>query len=428
MLDMAKARLLAFAIAGVVGILAANSCSPFGGSGAFHCTDDVSCSGGPGEGRCEPNGYCSFLDPACGEGGRSYGSESGSLSGVCVGAEPPPDAQVFEDAPPVVVDAVSPEAGETCYGAPNGYVRPCFSMPLSGTRNIAGDIDTAPGSSDCMANVSNTTECVIAAGTLAIAAGNRLRVTGERALVLVAAQTIDIQGTLDVSSRRDPERDGANSNPPGGCGTPEPARSSGGGAGGTLGGEGGDGGDGDGNQGGTAVPVVAIAALRGGCSGSAGKNSNGGTGGLGGTGGGAVYLIATSIVVGNNGAINASGAAGGPGLAGDAGGGGGGSGGFIGLDAMTITNTGDVFANGGGGGEGSTNQAGAPGREANDIDAAAGGTGGQGGDGGAGGAVTPAGDGESSNNGGGGGGGGAGIVRTFRGAVPGNVAPAPTAP
>lgn len=426
MLVMAKARALAFAIAGVVGILAANSCSPFGGSGAFHCTDDISCSGGPGEGRCEPNGYCSFLDPACGEGGRSYGSESGPLSGVCVGAEPPVDAQVFEDAPPIVVDAVSPEAGETCYGAPTGYVQPCFAAPLTGQRMIAGDIDTDTGSADCNAMVSNTTHCVIAAGTLAIGAGTTVRVTGDRPLVLVA-ETLDIQGTLDVASKRQPERIGANSHPAGGCGTPTAAQASGGGAGGTLGGEGGNGGTGDGGGGGVAALPVAITALRGGCNGSVGKNSNNGNGGTAGRGGGAVYLIATALTVGANGVINASGAAGGAGVAGDAGGGGGGSGGFIGLDAATITNNGEIYANGGGGGEGDSNQSGNPGSEATSTAAAAGGTnGGMGGDGGAGGAATPAGDGRMSNDGGGGGGGGAGIVRTFRDTVGGAVSPPPS--
>lgn len=53
-----------------------------GGSGAFACFDDPSCSGG----ICQPNGYCSFEDPDCASGQR-YGAHSpGDIAGECVDA------------------------------------------------------------------------------------------------------------------------------------------------------------------------------------------------------------------------------------------------------------------------------------------------------------------------------------------------------
>jgi len=67
-----------------------SACSPFGG-GAFACEVDADCAGGPGAGRCEPTGFCSFPDGDCASGMR-YGTSSGSLSSVCVGDEPPIDA------------------------------------------------------------------------------------------------------------------------------------------------------------------------------------------------------------------------------------------------------------------------------------------------------------------------------------------------
>jgi hypothetical protein len=49
------------------------------------CGTDESCSANGISGRCEPSGFCSFVDTSC-QSGRRYGSNSGSLSGTCVGA------------------------------------------------------------------------------------------------------------------------------------------------------------------------------------------------------------------------------------------------------------------------------------------------------------------------------------------------------
>lgn len=50
---------------------------------SFRCASSEQCAGGV----CQPNGACSFGDAACPSGQR-YGSASGDLAGVCVGAEP----------------------------------------------------------------------------------------------------------------------------------------------------------------------------------------------------------------------------------------------------------------------------------------------------------------------------------------------------
>lgn len=83
----------------------AAACSPFGG-GEFVCAEDSECTGGPGAGTCEPDGRCSFPDPACVEG-RRYGGFAGTKSNACVGGEIEPDAPIIvdDDAPDAVIDA-----------------------------------------------------------------------------------------------------------------------------------------------------------------------------------------------------------------------------------------------------------------------------------------------------------------------------------
>ena len=97
----------------IVGI---SACSPFSGGAAYHCERDDQCTGGPGAGHCELTGFCSFDDPACASGQR-YGSSSGTLSNVCVGDEPPPDAAI--DA------SIDPDAPDAMIDAPAAIARDC---------------------------------------------------------------------------------------------------------------------------------------------------------------------------------------------------------------------------------------------------------------------------------------------------------------
>ena len=81
------------------------ACSPYGG-GAFHCEEDLQCTGG---GTCEANGLCSFPDPQC-DSGRRYGELAGDLSRTCVGDDTPIDAPGGDapDAPDSAIDGPPP--------------------------------------------------------------------------------------------------------------------------------------------------------------------------------------------------------------------------------------------------------------------------------------------------------------------------------
>src|SRR5215467_9276093 len=66
----------------VVAAVAGSGCSYRAGD--FMCTSDESCSATGIAGRCEPNGFCSFVDTTCASG-RRFGDGSGPYSNMCVG-------------------------------------------------------------------------------------------------------------------------------------------------------------------------------------------------------------------------------------------------------------------------------------------------------------------------------------------------------
>jgi hypothetical protein len=260
---------------------------------------------------------------------------------------------------------------------------------------------------------------------------SRLRVVGSRPLLVASWSTIEVNGTIDVSST--PTGSGAGADT-GACNDPQPGGQNdgggGGGGGGGFRGKGGEGGDGSSsgnNEGGTeGAGVPTPGTVRGGCPGASGGQGNAGNGsGAGGAGGGALQLTArTSIDI--EGRLHAGGSGGGGAngsLGSRAGGGGGGSGGLLDLEAPAISfgSNAIVAANGGGGGEGTQ---GAPARPGDNgqisADPAVGGTGGSD-EGGAGGAGSAGGSRDGSagidgipdgvdESGGGGGGGGAGYI------------------
>lgn len=359
------------------------------------------------------------------------------------------------DDPNKLVDATNGEAGadldalgRLCWGVD---VDVCLAAPAQGTLMLTGSLST--DGADCMTS-SKPQYCVRAARTLTVEA---LDVTGSRPLVLIASESLVVNGLLDASSKVTGRVGPGAMNAT--CGTFTTAPSfvvagggNGGGAGGGAGGSLLQSGGGGGNNVGGAVagqPVLAPTGpvFRAGCPGQRGGHRTANAGAVGGLGGGAVYLVAgTRIEVTATGAISASGAAGSPGLcptsgtficavntdaavlaAADAyGGAGGGSGGAITLDAPSIVNASRVYADGAGGGEGaSRSQAGLAGKESTGTytglfaNGAPGGTGGNGngGDGGNGSFLTmrtgvDASPGISAHpGGGGGGGGGAGVIR-----------------
>lgn len=289
-------------------------------------------------------------------------------------------------------DARLVDAGPNCYGA--GAVVVCLSSPPDTALMLptaVNPFDTGAGACDQLVPQTNGPDLCVLAGTTVKVSGNFIAI-GTLPLVLVGTSTLEVSGTLDVSSTQQPHRTGAGANasqcpvPPAGT---SDRGGAGGGAGGSFGTAGGSGGTGDLNlngppagnaPGGIAASAMIPSVLRGGCPGATGgegddpsTNAGDNPGGPGGDGGGAVYLMAgTAITIGGN--VFASGAGGGtiPGQSGagncvprnggfEQGGGGAGTGGMIGLAAPSLTISGRVVANGGAGGGGGGCLGGTPG-------------------------------------------------------------------
>jgi hypothetical protein len=274
------------------------------------------------------------------------------------------------DAPP---DVPGPDA-QLCWGS--GLAPVCLNAPATGVRvlDTALDTDTLGTCTDLIAQPAGPELCVIAATQINVS--NTVTATGTRPLMLLATDTIQIGGTLDVSSKRTAAKPGAGANfascgagtaPTNGTAT----TGAGGGGGGSFttptlgkGGNGGDSRDSAGvvvNNNGVSGSLLGLTFVRGGCRGQDGGDAGAAQGGVGGAGGGAVYLLAgTSITVDGN--IYASGA-GAAASAARAGGGGGGTGGLIGLEAPMIDVKGIVAANGANGSAGGTSVAGGVGAD-----------------------------------------------------------------
>ena len=426
------------------------ACSPFGG-GVFACDQSAQCSPG---GTCEPNGLCSFPDTRCASGQR-YGEASGSLSGVCVGEENPPDGPPTPNADgpfdAVDIDAMPGTPDASCVV---DNLDLCAQSPPDSAitfGNETFDTGSDPRCRDVDQGGGGDTLCLVYATSITVSAGATLTVQGGQPLVLAASGTLLVAGTIHAGStgnRRGPDSEFS------GCpnfptAPQEDIGGAGGGAGASFSANGGNGGTGDtdtsaGGPNGDAPggqrpgPVGTPAILRGGCDGQAGadEDNNGGNGGSGGSGGGAVWLVAMGEVQ-VTGAVRVTGAGGNGGQV-QAGGGGGGSGGMIKISAPVITVPGQLSANGGGGGGGGgrlngNDISGGPGSEGQlGSLPAAGGTGATlgseiGGHGGPGGALGDP-NGQTGGNsvvGAGGGGGGAGYIVIHGGAnVTGVVSPA----
>lgn len=312
-----------------------------------------------------------------------------------------------------------------------------------------GDIDVIAGlavppalSTRAVTQTGAPAILIVAVDELHVQGGGVLGASGSRALAIVSASNITVDGLLYAGGFEDSTGPGADH---------AVACADGIGADGTAqttsmmktGGSGGGGG-GYGQDGGTGAKVhdsggadsdkgrksgnKSLVPLRGGCSGGDGGHTGGGRAG---GGGGAVQLVAAEdVVVNTGGAVTASGGGGRAPTASNSGGGGGGSGGAVLVEADAITVLGAITANGGAGGEGSRTGSSADAGEnghSSDATPAAGGSsfssGGDGGDGGTRSAgAEPGQEGESSAPqaaGGGGGGGGVGRIRlTAHGSTP----------
>jgi hypothetical protein len=292
------------------------------------------------------------------------------------------------------------------------------ALEISGDTSLKTDDGTTMPANPAIACApmmpgSTPAVCALFATSIKIDLDVTLSSFGGKPLVLLATDSIDIEGTLDVASHLGGSA-GAGS-PHAACSAGTNPKTAGGGQGGSYGTVGGSGGDADGapSSGGVAGTTLAIDMLAGGCPGA-----NGDAGGTGGAGGGATFLATPMLVVGDGGAIDASGASGAGAPSGKHGGGGGGAGGLVAISVGTLYLVGNaqIFANGGHGGGGSS-QATAGSDGSDPTNAASGGGSGSGADtggsGGAGADRNPAAAGMAAtggNDGGGGGGGGAGAL------------------
>ena len=362
-------------------------------------------------------GACSFHN-------NDLGAHDGAVEG-----DAPRDGHVDPMSDGPVDGPMHPDASN-CFGG--GLATVCltalptgdYDVPASATTTVSTD----SGCTQVVAQNGGPELCVIAGVNVHI--DGTLDTTGSRPLVLVATDTLEVMGKIDVSSYRlqsgstvTGEHVGAGEASGALCGAPTAGGNdgggAGGGAGGTFGGRGGAGAAGQNGGGGTAGASAPVGGapmfVRGGCAGTAGGDSAR-QGGAAGHGGGAVYLIAGTQIMAS-GVITAS-AEGGFGGALSSGGGGGGAGGLIGLDAPTIASSATIFANGGAGGEGGGETGyGYNGDSALTATMAAtcfdfNSNGGNGGNGSVGGTLDGS-PGQTDSNGGGAGGGAAGVIRVF---------------
>lgn len=318
--------------------------------------------------------------------------------------------------------AASPlDAAHLCFVRPSLGLGACLADPPMSELVVDSPITFATDTFPLCATLTTSTQdlCVVAAASITIGQNAVIHVTGTRPLVLVSPGSIEIDGTLDVSSHLGNlgmPTAGPDENPTV-CGTTEAGMLQGGGAGGSFTTAGGDGGRGVANNSmpGLARAAFAADSFHGGCRGGFGASAD--TTIVAAYGGGALAMFAATVTVA--GTINASGMAGHGGAPGSTGGYGGGTGGMVVISApaITIANPGQIYAIGGGGGGGaSSSAAGLNGAEAASYSGVV--PGGQGGnnagDGGSAFPLTDSGQlGGGINGAGGGGGGGVGAIVVF---------------
>jgi hypothetical protein len=249
-------------------------------------------------------------------------------------------------------------ASGKCLNAPNdgALFMGCPAAP-SGQLTIQANIDTDndPSCDKIGQGSAAPLVCMIAADSIVVPTGHHF-VSGGNALVLVAATTIDVQGTLDASgSPTTTPVTGSvcNNVSSGSIAASGTCGGGGGGAFGDVSGTGGAGGTANAEGGNGASGISSIIVVRAGCPGAGGGALDPfGPTSQGGIPGGAIYMIAgTSITVETAGIVLANGGGGG-GAASTEGGGGGASGGLIGFDSLVVDIQGTVTADGGGGGGG----------------------------------------------------------------------------
>jgi len=306
---------------------------------------------------------------ACGfDNGASVAEGGGPADAGPADAGPGPDAPPADAAPPGWQVAHLPSS-QWYAGDANAVVSGGGEAHINTTTlEVEGDITAGLTLQATTQNFGGPNVAVLRVNSLTLEAGSTLYLDGERPFIVIAEETVVIEGQIVASALRGRPGPGG-AQPTQGIGAGQQGehkgyRDSGGGGGGygSAGAPGGavSGGPGQivqGGVGGDEYLDAPISILYGG--------SGGGQDGLpcsysAGAGGGAVQLFAAlSITIAENGAINAGGGGGGPGKecpAGNdtslGGGAGGGSGGAIYLQSPEVSVSGWLAANGGGGGGG----------------------------------------------------------------------------
>ncbi len=335
-------------------------------------------------------------------------------------------------------------AADATEGAHCGYLAPVFvpdacTTPAASPERIllAGSTFDTNDDASCDGGIilqaTGPELCVVRHRVITVAGPGTVRVTGGRALVLVADTELRVDGLLDVSADGTLGGPGAS----GVSGTLAGSAGGGGGAGGQFsGGSGGSTDAGFGGAGGAAVDRSMATVLFGGAR-PAFTSPTPTFSSVSGGGGGAVMLVACRGLVLVAGDIDAGGgrAQGG----GDAsltatlslrGGPGGGAGGYVAIAGASVVISGRLYANGGAGGGGTdlNNSVGLVGGDGqrSTLPALGGNANGTGGRGGNGGALGVGAQGGAGGSVAGAGGGGGGAVGTFHVFTPAGVVPALT--
>ncbi len=249
------------------------------------------------------------------------------------------------------------EGGPHCAYLEPKYLPDICDVPGTGHLDF-GPFDTNIDSQcngGIVAQVDGPEICVVRYSTITVPAGVDAKVTGSRALALVADEKLEVLGTLDVSA------DASRSGPGAGEQNRGRANGFGGGGGGGFKGTGGSGGNntspGGAANGGPARQAAAFPSLVAG----QGEISSDSPISAGGGAGGAAILVSCRGFVEISGLVDAGGGGGRGGGDGDGrpnnvainAGGGGGSGGQVVIQALSVRVTGTLVANGGAGGNGS---------------------------------------------------------------------------
>lgn len=212
-------------------------------------------------------------------------------------------------------------------------------------------------SNQALSGIHFYTSFTLNAGITATVADNNDR------LIIVASDTITINGTIDAIGAGSSAGAGGGFGSNGGAGSAGFTQPSG--SGGGAGGGGGQPGAGAGvyvhgvlragagstSVNGTFLSIASVYSILGGSGGGggAGGNTGGGNGGAGGKGGGSIILIAPNVILGGSSVLNTSGENGSAAQGGsNAGGGGGGGAGNIYMFCRTYTNNGCTFTQSGG--------------------------------------------------------------------------------